>query len=363
LIDNLEGDLVDWGSDEDDESVIRLGKGSATPSRRRSNSRTYSARRLKELQMQNVQRDQTIIAYKGAVTKLQQDYDKMQNQYQVDKAAYTAYMKTAEEAEKNYKDKITNVKRENESAKTKEMDLGEQAGKLLNEMGAVQNEMNDKNKQFDNMKTMVTQQMNEAKGHYVGVRQRLEEAKSQVVKLQDMLIETENKLKETQKEQEQRIKEYNELLTTYQAKQREYEEVRMKSAVLENRYNTIRSDFSSKIATNHQELAKGQSDIRLAHQMHGTFKTQLMKLKMEKGTLLKQIQVYESLNVEGSRVHKELGLLKRENKDLKARLKDMIEKNPGGNRLKRLQEVNTKLKREKAELMQMTEMLLARTES
>merc|ERR1712061_28634 len=167
---------------------------------------------------------------------------------------------------------------------------------------------------------MVTQQMNEAKSHYVGVRQRLEDAKAQLAKIQDSLLETENKLTATQKEREIKVEEYNNLQTTYQTKQRAYEESRIKAANLENRYNTIRADFSSKIATNHQELAKGQSDIRLAHQMHGTFKSQLMKLKMERTAMLKNIQALQCLNTEGNRIDNELRHLMKENVDLKARL-------------------------------------------
>merc|ERR1712060_413825 len=173
----------------------------------------------------------------------------------------------------------------------------------------------------------------------------------------------ENKLTATQKEQEKKLEEYNELQTSYQTKQREYEESRMKAANLENRFNTIRSDFSTKIATNHQELAKGQSDIRLAHQMHGTFKSQLMKLKMERTGMLKRIQALQSLNNEGNRIGVELKHLKKENVDLKARLGDLIKKDVAGDKLKRYQLINVRLKKEKAELVQMTEMLLDRTES
>merc|ERR1719285_1648457 len=210
---------------------------------------------------------------------------------------------------------------------------------------------------------MITQQMNQAKGHYVGVRQRLEDARAQLTALQDKLLVTENKLTATQKEQEKKVDDYNNLQITYQAKQREYEESRIKAANLENRFNTIRADLSSKIATNHQELAKGQSDIRLAHQMHGTFKSQLMKLKIERSAMVKNIQVHESLNSEGNVIDSELRRLKKENADLNARLGDLIKKDASGGKLHEFQLLNEKLKKEKAELIGITEMLLSRTQS
>jgi len=360
LVDNMDGDLVSWDSDGED-----IEKAMDIPTRpsRQSKSRMYTARRLKELQMQNAQREQSVIAHQDALSKLKIDYEKIQNQYQADKTIYASFLTSMQETEKKFKKEISKLKEENELIKITEADVSKEAETLLFERQAVQAEMNEKNQQFENMKAMVTQQMNEAKGHYVGVRQRLEDAKAQLAKLQDRLLETDNKLTATQKEQEKKVEEYNNLQTTYQTKQRAYEESRIKAANLENRYNTIRSDFSSKIATNHQELAKGQSDIRLAHQMHGTFKSQLMKLKMERTGMLKRIQALQRLNTEGNRIDMELQHLKKENVDLKARLGDLIKKDVAGDKLRKYQMINVRLKKEKAELVQMTEMLLDRTES
>jgi len=358
LLENLDGDLVSW---DDDGDGSHSKPGNPTP--RLSKTRTYTARRLKELQMQNAQRKQTLIAHKEALQKLQADYEKLQNEYQADKTLYASFLTSAQETEKQFKDEIAKLKNENDIIKTTEVDLSEQAAKISAEMNSVQAEMNEKKKQFENMKAMVTQQMNEARGHYVGVRQRLEDAKAQLLKIQDRLLETENQLTATQKEQEKKIEEYNELQTTYQSMQREYEESRMRAANLENRYNTIRSDLSAKIATNNQELAKGQSDIRLAHQMHGTFKGQLMKLKIENTAMKKNIHTLQNSNSEGNRIDNQLRQLKKENTDLKARLSDLIKKDAGGDKLRRLQAINVKLKKEKSELLQMTEMLLAKTEA
>jgi len=357
LMDNMDGDLVSWDSDGEDSVNIRKAKG------RQSISRTYTARRLKELQMQNAQREQSVLAHKEALSKLQNDYEKIQNQHQADKTVYNSFLTSMQEAEKKFKEEISKLKEKNELIKITETEVSKEAETLFAERKAVQAEMDEKNQQFENMKAMVTQQMNEAKSHYVGVRQRLEDAKGQLAKIQDSLLETENKLTATQKEQEIKVEEYNNLQTTYQTKQRAYEESRIKAANLENRYNTLRADFSSKIATNHQELAKGQSDIRLAHQMHGTFKSQLMKLKMERTAMLKNIQALQCLSTEGNRIDNELHHLKKENVDLKARLGDLMKKDASGDKLRMYQVMNEKLKKEKAELMQMTEMLLARTET
>jgi len=357
LMDNMDGDLVSWDSDGEDSVNIRKAKG------RHSISRTYTARRLKELQMQNAQREQSVLAHKEALSKLQNDYEKIQNQHQADKTVYNSFLTSMQEAEKKFKEEISKLKEKNELIKITETEVSKEAETLFAERKAVQAEMDEKNQQFENMKAMVTQQMNEAKSHYVGVRQRLEDAKAQLAKIQDSLLETENKLTATQKEQEIKVEEYNNLQTTYQTKQRAYEESRIKAANLENRYNTLRADFSSKIATNHQELAKGQSDIRLAHQMHGTFKSQLMKLKMERTAMLKNIQALQCLSTEGNRIDNELHHLKKENVDLKARLGDLMKKDASGDKLRMYQVMNEKLKKEKAELMQMTEMLLARTET
>jgi len=357
LMDNMDGDLVSWDSDGEDSVNIRKAR------ERHSKSRTYTARRLKELQMQNAQREQSVMAHKEALSKLQNDYEKMQNQYQADKTVYTSLLASMQEAEKKFKEEISKLKEKNELIKITETEVSKEAETLFAERNAVQTEMDEKNQQFENMKAMVTQQMNEAKGHYVGVRQRLEDAKAQLAILQDRLMKTDNKLTATQKEHEKKVQEYNNLQTTYQTKQRAYEESRIKAANFENRYNTIRADFSSKIATNHQELAKGQSDIRLAHQMHGTFKSQLMKLKMERTGMLKRIQALQSLNNEGNRIEIELKHLKKENVDLKARLGDLIKKDVAGDKLRKYQMINVRLKKEKAELVQMTEMLLDRTES
>merc|ERR1719229_907573 len=198
--------------------------------------------------------------------------------------------------------------------------------------------------------------MNEAKGHYIGVRQELEGTKAQLSALQEELVATENKLATTQQHLEEKQKDYSELQSQYREMQKLYEDSRVKSANLETQYNTIRADLSSKLATYQQELAKGQNDVRVAIQMRETFKAQVMKLKMENSQLLNKISVLERARNESTKTSTEL-------EQLKARMFDLMNKESGGEDLKKLQEQNAKLKKEKQELIQMTEMLLQQSES
>merc|ERR1719245_2949045 len=121
LVDNMDGDLVSWDSDgEDIEKAIDI----RVPSK--SKSRNYTARRLKELQMQNAQREQSVIAHKDALSKLQKDYEKIQNQYQADKTVYASFLTSAQEAEKKFKEEISKLKEKNELIKFTEADVSKE---------------------------------------------------------------------------------------------------------------------------------------------------------------------------------------------------------------------------------------------
>lgn len=324
--------------------------------------RVYTAQRLKELQMQNTQKEQTIQAYNQELSKLQEELTKIQIAYQADKEIHASFLATMQETEVKFKEEIQKLKKENEEYRTQEMELRETSRKLQAEMDGIKIEMNDKNQQFEQMKNMVSQQMNEAKGHYIGVRQELEGTKAQLSALQEELVATENKLATTQQHLEGKQKDYSELQSQYREMQKLYEDSRVRSANLETQYNTIRADLSSKLATYQQELAKGQNDVRVAIQMRETFKAQVMKLKMENSQLLNKISVLERARNESTKTSTELEHLKAKNAELKARMFDLMNKADGGEELKKLQDINAKLKKEKQELIQMTEMLLQQNE-
>merc|ERR1719410_1162567 len=142
--------------------------------------RVYTARKLKELQLQNTQKEETIRAYNQELSKLQEELTKIQIAYQADKEIHASFLATMQETEVKFKEEIQKLKKENEEYRTQEMELRETSRKLQAEMDGIKIEMNDKNQQFEQMKNMVSQQMNEAKGHYIGVRQELEGTKAQL---------------------------------------------------------------------------------------------------------------------------------------------------------------------------------------
>lgn len=383
LVDDLDldgtagGNLIDW---EDEQAIsgeanaANAAAGAASPQKAGERAegqpkpkkpvhpRMYTAQRLQELQMINTQKEQTIQAYNQELSKLQEELTKIQIAYQADKEIHASFLATMQETELKFKEEIQKLKKENEEFRTQESELRETSRKLQVEMDSIKIEMNDKNQQFEQMKNMVSQQMSEAKGHYIGVRQELEGTKAQLSALQEELVATENKLATTQQHLEGKQKDYSELQSQYRDMQKLYEDSRVKSANLETQYNTIRADLSSKLATYQQELAKGQNDVRVAIQMRETFKAQVMKLKMENSQLLNKISVLERARNESTKTSTELEHLKGQNAELKARMFDLMNKESGGEELKKLQNINAKLKKEKQELIQMTEMLLQQNE-
>lgn len=212
-----------------------------------------------------------------------------------------------------------------------------------------------KNNQFEDMKSKVSLQMKAAKEHYIGVRHRIEAAKKELGNLQERLEDTENKLAASQKEQEKKFKEHNDILQMYLVKQNEFEKSRANVTNLTTSYSSIKLDLSSKIAAANQDILTRKNDIRLAHQMQRTFKANMLKLKMERTELQKNIQAFHSMNSESDRIYRQLENLKKENSDLKERLSDLYKR--GGEDLKKLYFQNEKLQMENAELKQMRDML------
>jgi len=361
-IEELDGDLVSWDSDGDDESSVKLMTSFADTKEQRTFAdpnvqRICSQQRLKELQMQNTQREQTLLAYKEALSKQQQYILKFQKEHQSAIVTNTSAKNFMAETEKKSKEEIAKLKRENERLVRTEKDLGKQSGTLVTLIENIQAEKIDQNKQFEKMKAKVAQQMATAKEHYIGIRQRIEAAKKELANLRDRLEETENKLTASRKEQDEKFMEHIDLHRTYQAKQKEYEKSREIATNLDNSYRSTKLEISSKIATAHQELAKGRSDIRLAYHMQGTFKANILKLKMERTALQKGIQAFQGRNSKDDQIEYQLDNLKKENTELKERLTDLYNKVVGGEDLERLQVSNKKLKVEITELKQMTDAL------
>jgi len=361
-IEELDGDLVSWDSDDDDESSVKLVASFADPKEQRTFAdpnvqRIYTQERLKELQLQNTHREQTLLEYKEALSKQQHDILKFQKERQSAIVSNTSVKNFMTETDKKSKVEIDKLERENKRLIRAEEDLSKQSGTLVTLIENIQAEKIEKNKEFEELKAKVTQQMATAKEHYIGMRQRVEAANKELANLRDKLEETENKLKASRKEQEKKFNEHTDLQRTYQTMQKEYEKSRKIASNLETSYSSRKLEISSKIATAHQELAKGKSDIRLAYQMQGTFKANILKLKMERATLQKGIQAFQSMNLECDRIEYQLENLKKENIDLQERLTDLHNKVFGGEDLKRLQVSNKKLKMEITELKQMADML------
>jgi len=360
-INELDGDLVSWHSDDDDESSVKVlvSWGDSKDSNAIAGPkepRIYTHHHLKLLQFQNAKREQRILEYKEELNKKDQEILKFHENLQTVKVDSSSVRNFMTKTENTSKCEIADLKRANTMLISAEKHLSKQLRILVASAEKVKAELNEKNKQIEDMKLKVSLQMKTAREHYIGVRQSVEAAKKEVGNLREKVEDTENKLAASRKEQEKKFQEHNNLHQMYLVKQNEFEKSRTLVTNLTTSYSSIKLDLSSKIAAINQDIAKRKNDIRLAHQMQGTFKANILKLKMERTTLQKNILAFHSMNSETDRIYNQLENLKKENTDLKERLSDLIYKVGGGD-LKKLYVENEKLKTENTELKQMRDML------
>merc|ERR1712168_1731928 len=97
----------------------------------------YNPERLKQLEMTNAKKDQTIKAYNVELNKLQEELTKLQIAYSADKEIHASFIKTMHETDLKFKAEIDSLKRENETLRTSENELREQCEALNAEMALV----------------------------------------------------------------------------------------------------------------------------------------------------------------------------------------------------------------------------------
>jgi len=356
IIVNVDGDLVSWGSESDDsDSSVKYVK-SMTPGK----EKTYTAHRVKQLQIENAQREQTLLTYKEAVAAQGQDILKLKSEQSNHEKNRDSVIAVMVNIEKKTEEEIAKLRRQNVMLKATETHFSGQAKTFIGEKDKAEAEKKGWDRQYEKLKAMATQQMNQAKAHYIGIRQRISNDRVELTNLQRKMEDTVKKIAATQDEQKKMVKEYNKLYQTFQLKQKECQESRKKATQIENYYNSFRVNLSSKVAITHQALVKGKGDIRLAYQMQGSFKANIKELKIERADLLKKLQAIQNLNSECFQIDNQLKILKKENIDLKERLADLQEKDVSEKDFTKLQALNKKLKKETAELKLMKDELSRR---
>jgi len=328
-------------------SVVGDKRGEGEP----ANPKSYTPKNntpsqiVTELTQQISEKDQTIRVYNDDLNKLQEQLREIRMEYDAEKEVNRAIVESMQNSELKLIEELSNLKNDKEMLKNRENELSEGVNNAKKELSAMREEMNEKDERFESMKQVVSNQMNDAKGHYIAIRQELEGTKVKLSKLQENMVVKENKIVALKLQLEEKIQEQTALQIQNREIQKNYEDTSTHAAKLETQYNTLRSEF----ANYHQKLAKQHSETRQAAEMRDMFKRQVTGLRMKNGELLQQINKLEQKRSNDDLTGQEVRRLKKENADLKATLFDM------GSLTVR----NQTLEKEKIELIKMTELLLA----
>jgi len=328
-------------------SVVGDKRGEGEPVNPKSYTQEYNtpSQIATELAQQISEKDQTIRVYNNELDKLQEQMRKIRIEYDAEKEVNRAIVESMQNSELKLKEELSNLKNDKELLKNRESELSEGLSNAQKELNAMREEMNEKDERFESMKQVVSNQMNNVKGHYIAIRQKLENTKVKLSKLQETMVLKENKIVALKLQLEEKIQEQTALQIQNREIQKNYEDTRTHGAKLETQYNTIRAE----LANYHQKLAKQHSETRQAAEMRDMFKRQVTELRMKNGELLQRINKLEQKRSNDDLTGQEVRRLKKGNADLKARLFDMGS----------LKARNQTLEKEKIELIKMTEMLLA----
>jgi len=262
----------------------------------------------------------TIMQYQIDIQALGTQLSQMQLSYQADQEVHRSFQTRLQESEATYRREKIESQQKIGTLEQVNSSLTEQVAKLKQENKEKEIRIQRKNQEFEQMKTMVSNQMDQARAHFLSLQQEHVNVKNLNTTLQDTAKSARDRAMQLE------------------------ENLRHRNQELEEAQSQVNM-WQSKCQTAQQELVSLQADNnKLTHGKNEAYS----KLQEEHGKLVNQHQNLFQLN----------DVLKQQFVNLKMEYSKLQHQTQSNLEVYKLQAKITKLEKEKAELLNMTEVLL-----
>jgi len=294
--------------------------------------------------------------------KLQADYMNLQISYEADKeihATFMAGMKGSEEKQKQEIEYLTNM---NKELNSKIDGHKERIEKLPQEIAQAKAEITDKAAQFEYMKTMVGSQMHEARDHYIKAISDFEHNRSMIANKTEEFNAKNNQFQTVQQHLQEKTRDIQSLQSSIAEIETNKQHLDSRAQNMQEEIKKMGNDLGEKLKHTQEELMKVRRDVGVSMHMRENFKKGVTELANENKKLRTRLHSLKSASLntdKGSKVE-EKNKLEKENADMKSKLFDIMQTGGSstGPMVESLKRENEKLRKEKDQLMQLTESLL-----
>jgi len=303
-----------------------------------------------------------ITQLRNKLQKLQADYMNLQISYEADKEIHATFMAGMKGSEEKQKEEIALLTNQNKELDAKIIRHKELIKKLPQEIAAAKADITDKAAQFEYMKTMVGSQMHEARDHYIKAISDYEHNRSMIANKTEEFNAKNNQYQTVQQHLQEKIRDINSLQASIAEIETNKQHLDTRAANMQEEMRKMGNDLGEKLKHTQEELMKVRRDVGVSMHMRENFKKGVTELSTENNKLRHRLQSLKTANVSKDKEGKieEKNKLEKENADMKSRLFDIMQK--GGSStsamVENLKRENEKLRKEKDQLMQLTESLL-----
>jgi len=247
----------------------------------------------KELEEKN----RVIAELQNHVSSLNTQLSQITLQYQADQEVHRSFVQRLQQAETIHQREKIESQQKIIALEQQNSDLSEELEKTKTALGSANENLSGKDAEFERMKSMISNQMEQARSHYLSLKQEYENTKG----LNDMLNERlnnskqrvgtlEEKLSERTREQEEAQKQLNVFREKFEKE--ELDNVKIKEESAKN----LR-EVNEKLMTLTEEHGHLKNEYQKLWTLNETLKQQFVSLKMDHSTLLQKsnnnMEVYQ----------------------------------------------------------------------
>jgi len=303
-----------------------------------------------------------ITKLRNKLQKLQADYMNLQISYEADKEIHATFMAGMKGSEEKQKQEIALLTSTNKDLTAKIAKHKELIKRLPQEIATAKADITDKAAQFEYMKTMVGSQMHEARDHYIKAISDFEHNRSMIANKTEEFNAKNNQYQTVQQHLQEKMRDIQSLQASIREVETNKQHLDARAENMQEEIRKMGNDLGEKLKHTQEELMKVRRDVGVSMHMRENFKKGVQELSTENNKLRHRLQSLKTANVskdKGSKIE-EKNKLEKENADMKSRLFDIMQK--GGSStsamVENLKRENEKLRKEKDQLMQLTESLL-----
>jgi len=254
----------------------------------------------------------TIMQYQVDIQALGTQLSQMQLSYQADQEVHRSFVTRLQEAEANFRrDKIESQQKIG-TLEQVNTSLNEQVVKLKDELKQKDMIVGNKNREFEQMKTLISNQMDQARAHFMSLQQEHVNVKNLNTTLQETAKAAQTRAMQLQDSLKTRNAELEEAQSQVNMWQNKCESAQHELVTLQEDNNKLthgKNEAYTKLQEEHGKLVNQHQNL---FQLNETLKQQFVNLKME----YNQLQQRSSANLEVYKKEAKIKKLEQEKSEL-----------------------------------------------